>query len=568
MKIGKITLVLTCCGMAFQTSMAQELPKWANKARKAVFSVITYNKENQILNTGNGFYIDENGTAVSDYTLFKGAERAVVVTADGKELPVEYILGANGIYDVVKFKTAADKKIVALQPTSRPGAVSETVYVLPYSTRRRLRVHTALFPKSIPSAQLFLLYLDMKTGEKTVSCPVMNAEGEVVGLVQKNSDKESTSSYAIGIGFAKSLSISALSANDFTLNAIGIKKGLPEDESQALVYLYMSSSNLSKEEYLNLLNEFIKQYPKNSEGYSRRALCYMGYGDDAHNALAEKDLQTMVEVNENKGDAYYNLSKLLYNYVLGLQGAKPYGDWTMERALKEINTALENDKQGLYYQLQGDIYFAMQKYPEAFTSYEAVNRSPLASAASFYAAAKTKELIEGASKKEAIALMDSAVAKYNPPYGKEVAPYLYERARMKAEDSQFREAVLDYNLFHDAMMGQVSSEFYLIREQAEMQCRMFQQAINDINKAIEMEPKNVEYWVEKGSVHLRVNQPDDAMKALNKAIELDAKNAAAYRMLGYCQVQQGKKKEGIANLEKAVELGDTVAKNLIEKYKK
>lgn len=569
MKIGKITLVLTCCGMAFQTGMAQELPKWANKARKAVFSVITYNKENQILNTGNGFYIDENGTAVSDYTLFKGAERAVVVTADGKELPVEYILGANDMYDVVKFKTAADKKTVALQPASRPGAVSETVYVLPYSTQKAASgTHGTISKIDTISNNSFYYTLNMKTGEKTVSCPVMNAEGEVVALVQKNSDKESTSSYAIGIGYAKSLSITALSANDFTLNTIGIKKGLPEDESQALVYLYMSSSSLPTEEYLNLLNEFIQQYPKNSEGYSRRALCYMGYGDDAHYALAEKDLQTMVEVNENKGDAYYSLSKLLYNYVLSLQGAKPYGDWTMERALKEINTALENDKQGLYYQLQGDIYFAMQKYPEAFASYEAVNRSPLASAASFYAAAKTKELIEGASKKEAIALMDSAVAKYNPPYGKEAAPYLYERARMKAEDKQFREAVVDYNLFHDAMMGQVSSDFYLIREQTEMQCRMFQQAINDINKAIELEPKNAEYWVEKGSVHLRVNQPEETVKALNKAIELDAKNAAAYRMLGYCQVQQGKKKEGMANLEKAVELGDTVAKNLIEKYKK
>lgn len=119
--------------------------------------------------------------------------------------------------------------------------------------------------------------------------------------------------------------------------------------------------------------------------------------------------------------------------------------------------------------------------------------------------------------------MDSAVAKYNPPYGKEAAPYLYERARMKAEDKQFREAVVDYNLFHDAMMGQVSSDFYLIREQTEMQCRMFQQAINDINKAIELEPKNAEYWVEKGSVHLRVNQPEETVKALNKAIELDAK---------------------------------------------
>ena len=67
---------------------------------------------------------------------------------------------------------------------------------------------------------------------------------------------------------------------------------------------------------------------------------------------------------------------------------------------------------------------------------------------------------------------------------------------------------------------------------------------------------------------MRVNQPEETVKALNKAIELDAKNAAAYRMLGYCQVQQGKKKEGMANLEKAVELGDTVAKDLIEKYKK
>lgn len=569
MKIRKFTLILTCCGMAFQMGFAQELPKWANKARKAVFSVVTYDKNNQILNTGNGFYIDENGTGVSDYTLFKGAERAVVVTAEGKELPVEYILGANDMYDVVKFKTASDKKIEALQPTSRPGAVNETVYLLPYSTQKAATgTHGTIAKIDTISNNSFYYTLNMKTGDKTVSCPVMNAEGEVIGLVQKNSDKESTSSYAIGIGYAKSLSISALSVNDFALNAIGIRKGLPEDESQALVYVYMASSNLTRDEYLNLLNEFIQQYPKNSEGYSRRATCYIGYGDDTHYALAEKDLDAMVEVADNKGDAYYNRSKLLYNYVLGLQGAKPHGDWTLERALKEINTALENDKQGLYYQLQGDIYFAMQKYPEAFASYEEVNRSPLASAATFYAAAKTKELIEGASKKEAIALMDSAVAKYNPPYGKEAAPYLYERGRMKAEDNQFREAVVDYNLFQEAMMGQVSAEFYFIREQAEMQCRMYQQAINDINQAIEMEPKSVEYWVEKGGIHLRVNQLNEAIEALNKAIELDAQNSAAYRMLGYCQLQQNKKKEGLANLEKAVKLGDTVAKSLLEKYNK
>ena len=54
----KIILLLTC-GLAFCTGTAQTLPKWANQAKKAVFSVITYNKDNKILNTGNGFYIDE-----------------------------------------------------------------------------------------------------------------------------------------------------------------------------------------------------------------------------------------------------------------------------------------------------------------------------------------------------------------------------------------------------------------------------------------------------------------------------------------------------------------------------
>lgn len=54
------------------------------KLKKAVFSIVTYDKDNKIKNTGNGFYINENGTALSDYTLFEGAERAVIINADSK----------------------------------------------------------------------------------------------------------------------------------------------------------------------------------------------------------------------------------------------------------------------------------------------------------------------------------------------------------------------------------------------------------------------------------------------------------------------------------------------------
>lgn len=565
----KKTLFMLACMLVSQAGWAQELPKWANKARKAVFSVITYNKENKILNTGNGFYIDEQGTAVSDYSLFKGADHAVVVTAEGKELPVTVILGANDMYDVVKFRTKVNKKSDALQPTSSATPTGATIYLLPYSTQKAAAgQHGTVTKVDSISNNSFYYTLNMQTTDKTISCPIMNAEGEVIGLIQKNADKESKESYAIGIGYASSLSISALSGNDLTLKSIGIKKALPEDESQALVYLYMQSSQLNRDDYLNMLNDFIAQYPNNIEGYLRRATCYIGFNDDEHNALAEKELETMFEVAENKAEARYNKAKLLYNYNLTLGDKKPYADWTLEHALKEITTALETAQEGLYYQLQGDIYFAMQKYAEAFTAYDAVNHTPLVSATSFYSAAKAKELVEGTDKKEVIALMDSAVARFNKPYGQDAAPYLYERARMKNEAKLFREAVMDYNEFHTAMLGQVSAEFYMIREQAEMQCRMFQQAIDDINKAVELEPKNAEFWVEKGSVHLRTNQLDEAIKALQQAITLDPKNAAAYRMLGYSQIQQKNKEEGLKNLNKAKELGDTVSEGLIKRYGK
>ena len=162
--------------------------------------------------------------------------------------------------------------------------------------------------------------------------------------------------------------------------------------------------------------------------------------------------------------------------------------------------------------------------------------------------------------------MDGAIEKLNKPYLSDAAPYFYERAELRAQAGKFREAVMDYNTFFDAVGGDVTALFYYQREQAEMQCRMYQQALNDINKAVEMAPEDVDFLVEKGSVHLRVNQLDEAIAAFQKAISMNDQYAAAYRMLGYCQAMQKKNKEACANFAKAKELGDTVVDQLIEKY--
>lgn len=562
----KIVGIIACCFFA-QIASAQA-PKWAEKAKKAVFSVVTYDKENKIKGTGNGFYIDAKGIALSDYSLFEGAERAVIINADGKQLDVNRIMGANSMYDVVKFNTPIDKKQMTLNVAIQPAKVGETVYLLPYSTQKSTTVQTGKVTAvdSIGNNS-FYYTLEMKTGEKTISCPIMNANGEVLGLIQKNASEESTESYAIGAGYGSALTISALSMNDGALNKIGIKKALPDTEDQALVFLYMSSEQLDKDSYFTLLNDFLAQYPNSTEGYIRLANYYLASGDASQYALADENMKKALDVATQKDEAHYQVAKAIYSYMISLQeGQEAYKEWSYDKALELIRKAIQLSAQPVHIQLEGDILFAQGNYAEAFEAYNKVNQSSFASAASFYSASKAKQLTEGSDMNEVLALMDGAIEKLNKPYFSDAAPYFYERAELRAQAGKFREAVMDYNTFFDAVGGDVTALFYYQREQAEMQCRMYQQALNDINKAVEMAPEDVDFLVEKGSVHLRVNQLDEAIATFQKAISMNDQYAAAYRMLGYCQAMQKKNKEACANFAKAKELGDTVVDQLIEKY--
>ena len=562
----KIVGIIACC--FFAQIVSAQAPKWAEKAKKAVFSVVTYDKENKIKGTGNGFYIDAQGIALSDYSLFEGAERAVIINADGKQLDVSRIMGANSMYDVVKFNTPIDKKQITLNIASQPAKVGETVYLLPYSTQKATTVQTGKVTAvdSIGNNS-FYYTLEMKTGEKTISCPIMNANGEVLGLIQKNASEESTESYAIGAGYGATLTISALSMNDGALNKIGIKKALPDTEDQALVFLYMSSEQLDKDSYFTLLNDFLTQYPNSTEGYIRLANYYMASGDASQYTLADENMKKALDVATQKDEAHYQVAKTIYSYMISLEeGQEAYKEWSYDKALELIREAIQSSGQPVHIQLEGDILFAQGKYAEAYESYDKVNKSSLASAATFYSASKAKQLTEGSNMNEVLALMDSAIVKLSKPYFGEAAPYFYERAELRAQAGKFREAVMDYNTFFEAVSGDVTSLFYFQREQAEMQCRMYQQALNDINKAVEMSPEDVDFLVEKGSVHLRVNQLDEAIATFQKAISMNDQYAAAYRMLGYCQALQNKNKEACANFAKAKELGDTVVDQLIEKY--
>ena len=564
----KILILPLALFFLVQGSMAQT-PKWVEKAKRAVFSVVTYDKNDKMLNTGNGFFVSEDGLALSDFSLFKGAERAVVVTADGKQMPVSRILGANDMYDVIKFRVAiTEKKVPALIVAKTAPAVGADAWMLPYSTQKSIACVTGKVKEVSKVAGEYHYYtLSMHMKDKMVSCPVMNAEGQVFGIAQKSSGIDTvTTCYAAGAAFAMSQKISALSLGDAALKKIGIRKGLPETEDQALVYLFMASSSLSGDDYEKLLDDFIRQFPANADGYLRRANYYAAKGKDDQTWYdkAVADFNQALKVAQKKDDVYYNIGKLIYAYQLS-KPEKTYKDWTYDTALQNVRQAIGIDPLPIYIQMEGDILFAQQDYAGALAAYEKVNASNIASPATFFSAAKTKELAKG-DPKEVVALMDSCIARCPQPITADFAPYLLERAQMNMNAGQPRNAMLDYDAYHTAVKGEVNDVFYYYREQAALKARQFQRALDDIVKAIEMNPTDLTYQAEHAVVNLRVGRYEEAIQILDNILKADPKYAEAYRLLGLCQIQLKKTDEACGNFKKAKELGDPNVDELITKY--
>ena len=538
--------------------LAMAQPSWVKKATKSVFTLKTFAEDGSLIGSSNGFFTSANGDAVSNYTPFKGAAKAVVIDATGKELPVVSIVGVNDMYDVVKFRVNGKTQPLIISSAQTP--VGSQVWLLPYHEIKNVPEGT------IRKAEAFQNEYDYYTVAlampvNTVSTPLINQAGEVIGLMQQPASDKDTLSYAVSARFADSLKISGFGMNEATLMETKIKKELPDDMKEAVLALYMASSRQDSAAYVNLIEDFIQKFPNAPEGFMYRAQVKASDGDFA---TAERNMELAIKYSLQKDDAHYNYARMIYNHEI-FQADKPYANWSLDKALEEIRLANTLNPQPTYRQMEANILFGQKKYNEAYDIYNQLTSTNLKGAELFYSAARCKEMLKDSTAM--LALLDSAMNCFSKPYLKDAAPYLWARAQARAQAKKYREAVSDMNDYEELMKASINDNFYYIRHQAEVDGRLYQQALNDITRAIVMNPKETFYYGEKASLEIRVGLYDNAIATAKECLVVDPNDSDGYMFLGVAQCLKGNKKEGIPNLQKAKDLGNLQADKLIEKYK-
>lgn len=554
----KIIFILTCLSTLGSHLVAQN-PKWFKKAAKAQISIVTMNEKGDMLQSGSGFFIGKDGTALADYQLFKQASKAKVVSGEGKEYEVEAIIGASSLYDLVKFRVKTDKDTPALTISDRMGVKHEHIYVLPYPTKEnKMCVNDTLHDIQKFNEKYGYYTLGRPLDEKYLNSPVMDEEGEVLGMIQRKADASATTSYAVSVAYGNTLCTDGMSSADNDLNAIHIRKALPADEADIRTFLFMTASRSDSATYSQYLNDYILQFPKSSEAYTQRADFYMAHGNYA---AAEEDMKSALEVTEKKDETYYAFSKLLYELNLK-PGYQVYKDWNLNHSLTLAEEAYKANPLPLYILQEGNTLYALKEYEKACEKYLSLRETNMRSAQIFLYAAQCKRMAK-TDTLQILALQDSAVACFKKPYPKDAAPSLLERSNTLLELGRYREAIADLNEYEHLMSNELTAYFYYRREQAEMQCRMFQQAVDDIDRAIRMEPKEPLYHAERAVVYYRLGEFEEALKSAQKSAELNPKFGDAYRLAGICQLRLNQREKGLSNLKKAIELGDESAQAIL-----
>ncbi len=558
-KIGMIIgilLLLTILPISAQN------PSWAKKATNAVFTLKTFNADGSLLGSSNGFFIGEQGQAISSFSPFKNAQRAVIIDAQGKEIEVECLMGYNDMYDVAKFQVAA-KKTQALSIAQSPTNSESSLWLIPYSVKKVPNFINGTVNNAEKFGEGYSYYtLNITANDQQVGSPLLNEQGEVIGILQPSANDKQNTGYAVSALFANNLRITGLSMNDPVLRSVKITKALPDDQNEATLALYVSASAMDAAEYNRLIDRFIEKFPKATDGYVYRARQEMNSGNFQS---ADDDMKLALKVADAKDDAHYQYAQLIFQKNV-FQADKSFAPWTLDLALQESKAAYAINPQPIYRQQQAQILYAQEQYDAAYELYIELAKTDMMKAESYYSAAQCK--MRKDDKEAALALLDSAINTFTKPYIKTAAPYLLARAQVLYEAKKYRPAVNDYNDYETLMAAQVNANFYFLREQAEFAGHLYQQALNDIRRAVEMAPDELVYRAEKANVELRVGMIDEAIESAKGCVSIAPGESDGYLFLGLAQCVKGLKTEGLKNLEKAKELGNSQAQSLIDKYSK
>jgi tetratricopeptide (TPR) repeat protein len=372
-------------------SFGQEnLPAVIKKVQPSVVSILIVNEGGKVSGQGSGFFVNAGGDLITSRHVLEGANRASIITSEGKEFPVQKVIAEDPDGDLIQISVALEGETV--QPLRISPAVPEAgerviVIGTPLGLEKTVSDGIVSAVRDIPGfGKIIQLTAPISPGSS--GSPVVNMKGEVIGI---------TTFFVVA---GQNLNF-AIPVERISKMVHGKGPTLSEREEQRTEtlraseeYLYATGQRyLWVEDYERALSFFLEVIKRNASHGD--AYFYIGYclGRLGKYREAIEPYQEALRINPNDADILYNLCvgyARIDRYLEAIEACrqairvKPdsseaYNNMAM--ALYQTGRyqeALESSKQAIrlkpdfavaHYNL-GNAYAALKQFKEAMESYK------------------------------------------------------------------------------------------------------------------------------------------------------------------------------------------------------
>ena len=252
---------------------------------KSVVTVLAFDIDDSITAMGTGFFIDRQGTLVTNYHVLEGAYSAKVKTAEGDTFPIGTVIAHDQLVDLIKVRVeipnnrftpialavdepnVADRVVVIGSPMGLDQTISEGII-------SAVRVHPT-------NGNIYQLTGPISQGSS--GSPVLNNRGKVIGVITFQSAKGQNLNFAVSV---KALQMLLHESTEMTLAELAIKISNDPNLAASLCKQGAQLSIRGKyEAALDYFQQATETHPEDPDTWHGLGSCYIGL-DKPEKAIA------------------------------------------------------------------------------------------------------------------------------------------------------------------------------------------------------------------------------------------------------------------------------------------
>lgn len=177
-----ICLVLLILGSKLD---AQSVMEKITKLEKAVFTISAYDENENEIATRTGFFISGDGIAIAPASLFINADSVSLTLRNGRTYRISHIMSSHAMADLIMFKTLNTREktfdyIIPSQNTEK-GDKEVLIFSDPKEAQSGLSfgVVTGVFQAPYLDR---LVQVNADFGIRSTGAPVINSDGDLIGI--------------------------------------------------------------------------------------------------------------------------------------------------------------------------------------------------------------------------------------------------------------------------------------------------------------------------------------------------------------------------------------------------